>query len=69
MTTTSDCADTGVTPSHSTNDLQDKREAMVRDDDLRNMAEEWGDTWAPLMAGMTERPGIADRDFARADED
>jgi hypothetical protein len=45
-----------------TNDLQDNCEVMVWDDDLRNMAEEWGGIWAPLMGAMTELIGITDRD-------
>lgn len=43
--------------------LQDNRETIVWDDDLkrlRNMAEEWDDSWAPLMQEMTELLGIAD---------
>jgi hypothetical protein len=38
---------------------------MVWDDDLkrlRNMAEEWDDSWAPLMEEMTELLGITDWD-------
>ncbi|RZN32273.1 MAG: hypothetical protein EF813_11930 [Methanosarcinales archaeon] len=45
--------------------LQDNREAMVWDDDLkrlRNMAEEWDNTWAPLMEEMTELLKIKDWD-------
>jgi len=45
--------------------LQDNRETMVWDDGLgrlRNMAEEWDDTWAPLMEEMTELLGITDWD-------
>ncbi|MEA1944452.1 MAG: hypothetical protein U9N07_03835 [Euryarchaeota archaeon] len=43
--------------------LQDNRETMVWDGDLkrlRNMAEEWDDTWAPLMEEMTELLRITD---------
>jgi hypothetical protein len=29
---------------------------------LRNMAEEWDDTWAPLMEEMTQLLGIKDWD-------
>ena len=52
--------------------LQDNREVMVWDDDLkrlRNMAEEWGDTWAPLMEEMTELLKITDWDSYVRDED
>ncbi|KAF5415673.1 MAG: hypothetical protein C5S48_05140 [Candidatus Methanogaster sp.] len=45
--------------------LQDNRETMVWDEGLgrlRNMAEEWDDTWAPLMEEMTALLKITDWD-------